>query len=269
MDKYRKEVRGFVDAVKGGHFFCFDTETTGLSPVENDIIQFTAIRFDERDGEYVQAETLDTYINPGYPIPEKITEITGITDEMVKNAPTAKEAAVRIKEFLGEKPNLMGYNSVSFDQSFLDSLYRKTLGIRFEAGLHLDVLIMAREKMPKPHKLIDMATAFGVADGVTFHSSLADADATFKVFTHLLPMYDKEEPREETATLTVTGIKRWRRSDTLDRIYVNNSMNLSVYYDIPSKKWEIAGNVDDADVIRAAYAFAGVTTDEEFCEKYV
>lgn len=269
MDKYRKEVINFKESVKGGHFFCYDTETTGLSATENDIIEFSAFRIEERDGEYKATKTFDTFINPGYHIPEAITKITGISDGDVRDAPDPKTAAKMIRQFLGERPNLIGYNSVSFDQGFVNSLYRKTLGTDFTPGEQLDVLTMAREKLPKPHKLIDAATYFGIADNVNFHSSIADAAVTFEVFKRLIPLYDKAEPRLDPDGFKVTGAKRWKKSETLDRIYVGNSMNLSVYLDVPAMKWNIGGNLEDGDVIRAVYAFCNVSSDAELAGKIV
>lgn len=268
MDAYRNDVLNFRKTVEGGEFVCFDTETTGLSPVESDIIEFSAIRYREEGGKYVEQERMDLFINPGYHIPEEVTAINGIDDAKVKDAPTTAEAARMIKNFLGEKPNLLGYNSVSFDEKFLVTLYRKHLNQEFTRGVHLDVLKMAREKLPKPHKLIDMAQLFGVAEGYTFHTSIDDALATFDVFLNILPMYEKEEAKESAAGFVITRIQRWRKSATLDRIYVNNSANISVYLNVATGEWTAEKNFDIAELEAAVFAYAGVTSKEELTKKY-
>lgn len=268
-DKYRKEVLAFKKITEGNVFFCFDVETTGLSPVNNDIIQFSAIRYREKDGMYQAEDELNIYINPGYPVPDEITSITGITNEMLTGKPSPVEAVSVIYEFLGECPIVMGYNSISFDQKFMDSLYRKTIGKEFTPTLHLDVIKMAREKAEKPHKLIDMAKLAGVSEELSFHSSIDDAKATFEVFKYFLPMYETEEPKPDMKQFKITAVNRWKRSETLDRIYVNNNIKVSVYYDVAAQEWNIGGNLDDEYVIHATYEYCNVTSDKELVVKII
>lgn len=171
-------------------FYCFDTETTGLSPYTNDIIEFSAIEYRYSSGHFHESRSLDIYINPGYPLPQEIVKITGITDSTIQSKGISQpEAVEKIRNFWGDRPILVGYNSISFDQEFLDTLYRKILGIGFSNTYHIDVLKMAKEKMPAPHKLCDMAKAAKVDEGITFHTSIDDARATFGVFRFLLHMY--------------------------------------------------------------------------------
>ena len=266
MDKYREEVEKFQQLVKGGEFFVFDTETTGLSPVDCEIIEFSAIRYREENGQYIRVDELDQFINPGKPIPEEIVKITGITDEKVAGCPSAKEAAKIIRDYLGESPIVVSYNGISFDEKFMNALYRKSFGGDFTPKFHFDVIIMAREKTPKPHKLIDMATRAGIEEGVAFHTSIADAEVTFGVMQYLLPMYEKKE--EVKTELTITGIKRWTKSETLDRLYVSNRENASIYYDIPKGTWNIMINADDETVKAKIFAFAEVPDEAALLAKY-
>ena len=268
MDKYRKEVISFKESTKGQEFYCFDLETTGLSPAEDHIIEFSALKVKESGGEYSIVDSLDLFFNPGIPIPAEIVEITGITDDKVKDAPDTGRAAQIISEFLGEKPDLMGYNSVSFDQNFMNSLYKNYLDREFSFGLHRDVIKMARDKLPKPHKLINVAQNLGISEGVAFHTSIADAAVTLDAFKKLLPMYDEPEKTEDFSKFQITRITRWTKSATLDRIYVSNSLNAAIYYDIPQRIWSVGCNLEDSDVANAVYAYAGVSSDETLVEKY-
>ncbi len=256
---YKNDVLTFRHKVRNGEFFVFDTETTGLSAVEHDVIEFSAIRYREENGKYVKVDQLDQFINPGYHIPDEITKITGITDAQVASMPKKEEAAHIIRNYLGEHPVVVGYNSLGFDQFFMNALYM-SIGETFNPEFHLDVIKMAREKTPKPHKLINMAERFGLADGVAFHTSIADAEVTFGVMVNLLPLYENEEPAEK---IGITGISRWTRSESLDRAYVNNTARKSIYFDIPKREWVGA----DDGIVEQVYAYLQVSSEEEFLTK--
>ena len=151
-------VKQFKEASKNkGCFIVFDTETTGLNPEDNDIIEFSAIKFVVGESTAKKADEIDIFIDPGYPIPEEATKLTGITDEDVKGQYTAETAYKTIKDFFGDNPVVAGYN-VSFDITFIDALYSK-----FEKNFvceSLDILKMAREKLPKPISLLTHASTW-------------------------------------------------------------------------------------------------------------
>ena len=244
MDNYRKNVMQWMKEVNTRReFFVFDTETTGLKPLEADIIEFSAIKYDNAFNEIGR---LDVYINNGYPLPEVISELTGITDaEIAQKGIAPAEAASKIRDFLGERPILAGYNSVLFDTPFCEKLF-SCIGPHFEYSIQLDVLKMAREKCPKPHKLADMVAYFNIPE-VAFHRSIEDCAATIEVLKNILPLYEKEEPKASMSGFEITGVKRWTKSDTLDRLYVSNNQNRAVYYDIANKLW-VTDNLPVEDI---------------------
>ena len=90
-----------------------DIETTGLDPARDAIIEIAAVRF---NGHRVEAEW-STLVNPGKPIPAFITQLTGITNEMVRNAPNLQDVLQEFADFVGDDP-VVGHN-VRFDLSFL------------------------------------------------------------------------------------------------------------------------------------------------------
>lgn len=255
-----KEVKHFNESTTNSSFVVFDTETTGLSPVDCDIIEFSAIKCKMHDGGYTVEDELDIYINVGYPIPEAVVEITGITDEKLeKDGVSPFDAAKIIHKFIGDNAILAGYNSVSFDEKFMSKLFAQELGEDFAYSMHLDVLKMARLKTPKPHKLIDMCEKFSLTENYKFHTAIEDVKATADVMMRLIPMFDGET----STSLTVTSIKRWTRG-TMDRLYVNNEENLSIYYDTVNKYWSI----DDEEIVSAVLKFADVKSVEELEQKY-
>ncbi|NSW51666.1 MAG: DEAD/DEAH box helicase family protein [Anaerolineae bacterium] len=92
-----------------------DLETTGLDPARDAIIEIGAVRF---NGNRIEDEW-STLINPNRPIPPEITQLTGITNSMVKNAPVLDGVIQELEDFIGDSP-LVGHN-VSFDLAFLQN----------------------------------------------------------------------------------------------------------------------------------------------------
>lgn len=119
-------------------FVVFDFETTGLSAKEDNIIQIGAIRY--RNNEKV--DLFNTYISPKKPIPKHITEITGIRNSDVKNAPTISQIFPRFIEFIGED-KIVAHNA-DFDMKFfLNNAYN----LRLEKPKNevIDTLSLARK----------------------------------------------------------------------------------------------------------------------------
>ena len=267
MDRYRDNVLSFKGSAKKGEFFVYDTETTGLSPEDADIIEIAALKVAVKDGDTQIIDSIDIYINVGYPIPDVITNITGITDEELKAKGLApEEAAKKVADFFGDNPLVVGYNSVSFDTAFVSKLLG-TIGKEFKPSQQLDVLVMSREKTPKPHKLADMAEKAGL-DGIEFHRAIGDCNATLGVLKYLLPMYKEKEPEVSVSDLTITDIRRWTKSHTLDRVYVSNNKNVSLYLDVYTKQWIAGGNIDLDTVVPMVLKYAKVSDDGELIKKF-
>ena len=264
--RYKPEVMNFMSKIKGKHFFVFDTETTGLSPVSADIIEFSALKV---NGDTFNIEDeFNIFINPGYKLPPDIVEFneknhTGINDELLSKAPSSKEAAELIAEFLGESPIVMGHNSIRFDEAFVNKLYRNNLKKDFSPSCHIDTLIMSKELVEGSHKLCDLFAQTDASDMEGFHTAIADVKATLEIFKWMLPMYDREE---KAADIRITSIKRWTKSHTLDRLYVKTASNDNIFYDIAGMMW--CTTLDHDAVKNAVFEYAGVESMAELLKKY-
>jgi ATP-dependent DNA helicase DinG len=151
-----------------------DLETTGLDPESDSIIEIGAVRFNQRR---VEAEW-STLINPGRRIPPYITQLTGINDQMVLQAPPIQDVLPVLEDFAGFAP-ILGHN-VRFDLAFLG---RHGLLKDNDA---IDTYEMASVLLPEAgrYNLSALAQNLGVLLPAT-HRALEDAHATRGVFTRL------------------------------------------------------------------------------------
>ena len=166
-------------------YVVIDMEMTGLSAKHNKVIEIGAVRV--RDGKVW--DTLELFVNPGCPIPEHITKLTGITDEMVIGGLSEDEAMERLLTFIGEDI-IVGQN-VNFDYSFLKQweVNHKRKVERFGC----DTLKIARQLLPpeQPKKLENLCEYFHI-ERVRAHRALDDATETALVFEALKELAEKE-----------------------------------------------------------------------------
>lgn len=113
MDDLVESVKGDADTGFDGTFICFDIETTGLSAARDKITEIGAVKVENG----IITDKFSTFVNPEMPIPQKITQLTGITDEMVKDAPSQSEAVGAFLEFAGD--NVLVAHNAPFDTSFI------------------------------------------------------------------------------------------------------------------------------------------------------
>lgn len=161
-------------------YIVFDVETTGLSFANDRLTSIAAVKV--RNLQNV--DSFETYVNPGIPIPEKITELTGIDDNTVKGAPREDEALRKFMEFCGDSPILVAHNA-DFDTTMIDQVCRRN-NINFQYN-YIDTLIMCRAMLPEMsrHKLNNVAKALKLGN---FEHHRADEDALMlsKIFIDLL-----------------------------------------------------------------------------------
>ena len=162
-------------------FVVFDIETTGFSPVKNNIIEIGAVKI--RNGEII--DRFSKFVNPKTPIPFEITQLTGITDDMVSGADTIKEV---LPEFLAfAKDCCLVAHNAQFDMSFImENSKRQGFATEFT---YMDTLPLARVLFPAQgkHTLDAMAKALKV-NLDNHHRAVDDAECTAHIFLKMSQM---------------------------------------------------------------------------------
>lgn len=162
-------------------FVVFDLETTGTQTPSSRVTEIGAYRV--RNGEVT--EKFETLVNPEMPIPPFITQLTGISDEMVADAPVFADIAHDFLSFIGDSI-LVAHNS-GFDMRFLNSEVGRVFPDYRVANPCLCTVLLSRKLLPNivNHKLKTVAKYYSI-DLVNHHRASADAYATAHIFVNLL-----------------------------------------------------------------------------------
>lgn len=165
-----------------------DVETTGLDGKSDRVIEIFLLAVD-KSGKVHQYESL---INPKRPIPQRITEITGITNEDVKNAPTEAVVASQIREFIGLGTPVA--HNLPFDRRFLDAMFLRNNLLELGA-VGIDTLAISRELFPRlavypggggSHRLSNLMYHFGLEHGfANAHRAKDDVMLLVEVYRNL------------------------------------------------------------------------------------
>ncbi|MFZ3172818.1 MAG: PolC-type DNA polymerase III [Carboxydocellales bacterium] len=168
-------------------YVVFDLETTGLSSVNHEIIEVGAVKLIK--GEI--SERFSSFVKPLRPIPSEIVELTGITQNMVQDAPPIEEVLRKFLDFIGDKV-LVAHNA-AFDTGFLRTKLTQHLQLNLE-NTTLDTLGLARGLMPhlKNHRLKTLVQELGVSLN-NHHRAVDDAEATTKIFFKLLDLLQEHK----------------------------------------------------------------------------
>ncbi len=174
-------------------FVVFDIETTGLNKNTNNITEIGAVKV--LNGEIV--DKWSTFVNPCQPIPEKIVNLTGINDNMVKDAPKIDEIIGEFFEFC--KDSVLVAHNADFDTGFIKKAAEDN-GLNFDF-CYLDTLMLARCMYPDlPNFKLDTLTKHLHVILDNHHRAVDDAKATADVFVKMLSEL-REQGRTELAKL--------------------------------------------------------------------
>lgn len=175
------------DLLKSAKFTVFDFETTGLNNRRDEIIEIGAVRVE--DGEIV--EKYGSFVKPEQGIPASITELTGINNRMVADAPGIEDVIDEFLNFIGDSV-LVAHNA-PFDFGFLRAAVRKTKREKIDNTI-LDTLGLSRALLPdlKNHKL-NTLSKFMEITLKNHHRAVDDARATAYILDSLLKRLSKME----------------------------------------------------------------------------
>ncbi len=191
-------VKGNAQASFDGEFIVFDIETTGLNAQTERITEIGAVRF--VGGEI--KEEFNTFVNPQMPIPHKITELTGINDDMVKNAPLEKEALEHFFAFCGDCKILVAHNA-PFDTSFIRAACLRQ-GMEYDFT-GIDTVPICRNLYPniKNHKLDTVAKYLKLPE-FNHHRASDDAKMLAQIFQILLKDMKEEKGISEVSRINTS-----------------------------------------------------------------
>jgi DNA polymerase-3 subunit alpha (Gram-positive type) len=176
-------------SLEGTTYCVFDLETTGVSYRTDKITEIGIIKY--KDGEII--DKFESFVNPEKPIPMKVQEITNITDEMVKDAPTIEQILPKVMEFFGDSV-LVAHNA-DFDTGFIR--YNCQLqNIPFD-NTYLDTLQLAKELYPDftKYKLGIIAEKLGIKVEVA-HRALDDVETTVKVLAKMFEVLKEKKVKK-------------------------------------------------------------------------
>ncbi len=162
-------------------YVVFDVETTGLSAVYDTIIELAAVKI--RNGEII--DRFESFANPHHRLSATTIDLTGITDDMVANAPNVDEVLRNFKDW-AEDDILVAHNA-SFDMGFLNVGYKQLLGSGKAVNPVIDTLELGRFLYPemKSHRLNTLAKKFDI-ELTQHHRAIFDAEATGYLLLRML-----------------------------------------------------------------------------------
>lgn len=218
-------VTGNGDCSLDDEIVVFDTETTGLSPATDRMTEIGAVKI--KGGEVI--DVFNTFVNPEKSIPPKITELTGITNEMVADAPSETDALKAFLDFCGNAP-LIAHNA-PFDMSFINAATRRA-GIQ-KSYTYLDTVPLCRKLFPelKKHKLNIVADHLGLGE-FNHHRASDDANMLAQIFFKLCEKLKQEYQIQNIQEINtkVSGIDVRSAPTYHQIILVKNAVGLKNLY---------------------------------------
>lgn len=167
-------------------YVIFDIETTGISAIEDKIIELSAVKV--KNHEII--EEFSSLVNPNCFIPEAASRVNGITDDMVKDAPKIEDVLKEFIDFIGDEI-LIGHNIHEFDMKFIHRDIEKYMGL-FLGNDYIDTLPLARLVLSnlRRHRLVDLAEYYRISSEGA-HRALNDCRMNLKVYEELGKAYEK------------------------------------------------------------------------------
>lgn len=197
------------------NYVALDIETTGLRPEQDEIIEIGAVRY--REG--VPVERYSSLIKPNSIISSRITEITGITNEMVKNERTCEEVLSEFLLFVGEE-DIIGHN-VRFDYSFLKAhAFKQKKNFDNKA---IDTLYLAKKLHPdfESRALSAMCLCYGIVNEHA-HRAYDDAKACAQLYEKMYTHFGENNLELFQAKTIIYKVKKEESITSRQKFYLND-----------------------------------------------
>lgn len=191
-------------------FVAFDVETTGLSPISNQLVELSGVKFNCFDDK---TETFSTLINPLVEITPQLTSIHGISNEMVAGSPTYHTAVPAFLDWAGDAVFIA--HNAPFDVEFIRVNVAK-LGRVCPSNFVVDTLVLSRELLPDSprHQLKTVVDYLGLPPG-EYHRALADSFHVRSVFLKLIEQAKYKQWQNLLALGSVSGFSYDRFRDEI------------------------------------------------------
>ncbi|MFA4966625.1 MAG: 3'-5' exonuclease [Candidatus Margulisiibacteriota bacterium] len=180
--KFLSRAREQVYQLENDDFVILDTETTGLDPANSEIIEIAALKVKNKE----IVDIFNHLVKPANPIPDNITKINGITNEMVEESPTLGNITYKFLDFIGGSTLMM--HNAEFDLSFINhhifTPRKKELGSPSICTLKVSRFVLPQLQS---HKLSSLAQHFGIPVKNS-HRALGDVETTFELWFKLTPL---------------------------------------------------------------------------------
>ncbi len=217
--------------IQDATYCILDIETTGLSFRTDKITEIGVLKY--RNGEII--DTYETFVNPEVDIPEHITKITGITNEMVKDAPKSEEVIKQFLDFIGEDSILVAHNA-DFDIGFIKYIVEK-MGLEMN-NTYLDTLILARMLYTELTRFNLGAIARHLKIKVEVaHRALDDVKTLTSIFKDMLKLLEEEKVEfwDDIDKKIDSADDAFKRAETFDiTILAKNKEGLKQIYGLVS-----------------------------------
>ena len=162
-------------------YIAFDIETTGLSPYSDRIIEIGAVRM--RDGQEI--DRFQTFVNPGIALEKRTTDLTGITDDHLRDAPSIEKVLPQFMQFVGD--SILVAHNADFDTTFVQYACNQ-LGIDYHLT-SVDTLTLSQNLLPRQAKYtLDAVAKYFKLDDFNHHRAGDDALICGQIYGKLIPL---------------------------------------------------------------------------------
>lgn len=208
-------------AANSADYVVLDTETTGYSCHTESLIELAAVKV--RNGQII--DSFQSLVAPSTPLPENVSELTGITSEMLADAPDLRSVLPDFIDFIGELP-FVGHN-IPFDLAFINEACAQLFILGLDETKQIDTLPLSREKFPgrKNYKLKDVAAYCGIPIG-NLHRALDDCELTMQCYEYL-----KRAPVAPAPEAAAEGSRKPARSRTSRFVHERDIVPATTVFD--------------------------------------